>query len=134
MRFRGFRLLKNRITVCFLSLSIVMPLGLAAFPMDTCAATTKTLTLSQAKSLAVANSEYYENIESKISAKEASLSQAYRSIKEKKKNLSTFRWSPLINFKFPTKPDLSEAYGFEFKPIEIQSQIDTLKHQLTDIV
>lgn len=134
MRFRGFRLLKNRITVCFLSLSIVMPLGLAAFPMDTCAATTKTLTLSQAKSLAVANSESYENIESKISAKEASLSQAYRSIKEKKKNLSTFRWSPLINFKFPTKPDLSEAYGFEFKPIEIQSQIDTLKHQLTDIV
>lgn len=134
MKPSGLKRMKNRITVCFLSLSMVLSLGFTAFPQDAYAATTKTLTLSQAKSLAVANSEAYENIESKISSKEASLSQAYRSIKEKKKNMSTFRWSPLLSFKFPTKPDLSEAYEFEFKPIEIQSEIDTLKHQLTDTV
>lgn len=48
------------------------------------------------------------------------------------KNMSTFRWSPLLSFKFPEKPDLTEAYEFEFKPIQIQAQIDTVRHQMTD--
>ncbi|MDE5749052.1 MAG: hypothetical protein K2I21_15955, partial [Acetatifactor sp.] len=33
---------------------------------------------------------------------------------------------------FPEKPDLSEAYEFQFKPIEIQAEIDIVKHKMTD--
>ena len=46
--------------------------------------------------------------------------------------MSTFRWTPLLSFKFPEKPDLSEAYEFQFKPIQIQAEIDTVKHKMTD--
>ena len=38
----------------------------------------------------------------------------------------------LLSFKFPEKPDLSEAFEFEFKPIQIQAQIDTVNHKMTD--
>lgn len=125
---------KNRIWSLLLAGSMVLSAAWLSVPQRCQAAGGKTLTLSQAKRLAVANSDSYEKVESQLEVKKASLSQAYRSIREKKKNMSTFRWSPLLSFKFPTKPDLAEAYEFEFKPIEIQSQIDSLEHQLTDVI
>ncbi len=90
------------------------------------------LTLSMAKASGLASSPKMEKLESELSVKEVSLQQALKSIKVKKKNMSTFRWSPLLSFKFPEKPDLTEAYEFEFKPIQIQAQIDTVRHQMTD--
>nr|WP_300789048.1 TolC family protein [uncultured Acetatifactor sp.] len=90
------------------------------------------LTLDMAKKSGVANSPKLEKLESELNVKEASLRQAVKSIQVKKKNMSTFRWSPLLSFKFPEKPDLAEAYEFEFKPIQIQAQIDAIKHQMTD--
>lgn len=125
---------KKRITALFLACSMTFTAVLGVSPVRCEAAVSKTLTLSQAKKLAVANSDSYEKVESQLAVKQASLSQAYRSIREKKKNMSTFRWSPLLSFQFPTKPDLSEEYEFEFKPIEIQSEIDSLQHQLTDVI
>ena len=130
MKKSGLTGIKNRTLALLLAVCMIFP----AASMDCQAAEAKTLTLAQAKKLAVANSTSYEKVESQLSVKQASLSQAYRSIREKQKNMSTFRWSPLLSFKFPTKPDLSEAYEFQFKPIEIQSEIDSLKHQLTDVV
>lgn len=124
---------KNRILFFLLSGCLIFQACFLAVPQTCQAQTQRTLTLSQAKSLAVANSEDYEKTESELAVKQASLSQAYRTIREKKKNMSTFRWSPLLSFKFPTSPDLAEAYEFEFKPIEIQSEIDSLNHKLTDI-
>ena len=126
--------IKNRILTFLLAVCMIFPAGWSMAPLNCEAAEAKTLTLTEAKKLAVANSASYEKIESQLSVKQASLSQAYRSIREKQKNMSTFRWSPLLSFKFPTKPDLSEAYEFQFKPIEIQSEIDSLEHQLTDVV
>lgn len=126
--------MKNRTVTLLLAVCMIFPVSWSMASVKCQAAETKTLTLSQAKKLAVANSSSYEKVESQLSVKQASLSQAYRSIREKKKNMSTFRWSPLLSFKFPTKPDLSEAYEFQFKPIEIQSEIDSLQHQLTDVV
>ncbi len=90
------------------------------------------LTLDMAKKTGVANSPRLEKLESELNVKEVSLRQAVKSIKEKKKNMSTFRWSPLLSFKFPEKPDLAEAYEFEFKPIQIQAQIDAIRHRMTD--
>ena len=126
--------IKNRTLTLLLAVYMIIPAGWSMAPLNCKAAEAKTLSLTEAKKLAVANSDSYEKVESQLSVKQASLSQAYRSIREKQKNMSTFRWSPLLSFKFPTKPDLSEAYEFQFKPIEIQSEIDSLEHQLTDVV
>lgn len=134
MKKNGLTGIKNRIVTLLLAVCMIFSAGFSMAPMTCEAAGTKTLTLAVAKKLAVANSSSYESVESQLSVKQASLSQAYRSIREKQKNMSTFRWSPLLSFKFPTKPDLSEAYEFQFKPIEIQSEIDSLEHQLTDVV
>lgn len=92
------------------------------------------LTMKQARRLAQVNSSKIEQLEAKLETKQASLEQARKTIAMKRQNMSTFRWSPLLSFKFPTKPDLSEAYEFEFKPASIQYDIDTIKHQLTDQV
>ena len=100
--------------------------------MEAQAAGTKTLTLDMAKKSGLANSPEYEKLKSQLNIKEVSLTQAIKSIKLKQKNMSTFRWTPLLSFKFPEKPDLSEAYEFQFKPVEIQAEIDTVKHQMTD--
>jgi len=102
--------------------------------MESKAAEKKVLTLDMAKKSGLANSQEYEKLKSQLNVKEVSLSQAIKSIKLKKKNMSTFRWTPLLSFKFPEKPDLSEAYEFQFKPIEIQAEIDTIKHKMTDQV
>lgn len=96
------------------------------------AAEGRLLTLDMAKKSAVACSPKMEKLESEKNVKEASLKQALKSIQAKKKNMSTFRWSPLLSFKFPEKPDLAEAYEFQFKPIQIQAQIDTVRHKMTD--
>lgn len=96
------------------------------------AANEKLLTLDMAKKSGVLNSPAYEKLKSELEVKEVSLKQAVKSIKVKQKNMSTFRWSPLLSFKFPEKPDLSEAYEFEFKPVQIQAEIDTIRHKMTD--
>ena len=134
MKKSGLTGIKNQTVTLLLAVCVLFSAGWSLSPMECAAAGAKTLTLATAKKLAVANSDSYEKVESQLAVKQASLSQAYRSIREKQKNMSTFRWSPLLSFKFPTKPDLSEAYEFQFKPIEIQSEIDSLKHQLTDVV
>ena len=94
----------------------------------------RTFTLQMAKASAVANSAEIEKLESQLATKEVSLKQAIKSIQLKKTNMATFRWSPLLSFKFPTKPDLAEAYEFQYKPLSIQSEIDTIRHKLTDQV
>ncbi len=121
----------------------LVPMLTAAVIAGTCAgngqivsqaAGERILTLDMAKKTALANSPAYEKLESELQVKEISLKQAVKSIKLKQKNMATFRWTPLLSFKFPEKPDLSEAYEFQFKPIQIQSEIDTIKHKMTDQV
>ncbi len=93
--------------------------------------TTK-LTLSTAKKLAVANSEKMEAYDLSIDAKQAAKASALKSLSEKQKNMSTFRWSPLLSFKFPTKPNEAEAFEFSFKPSQLQNEIEILKHKQND--
>lgn len=95
-------------------------------------AASRVLTLDMAKKSGLANSADYAKLENELALQEVSLKQAVKSIQAKQKNMATFRWTPLLSFKFPEKPDLSEAYEFQFKPVEIQAKIDTTKHKLTD--
>ena len=90
------------------------------------------ITREAAEKLAIQNSEDYQKLESELALKEVELTQAVKNIKLKKKNMSTFRWSPLINFKFPEKANLEEEYEFTFKPIQLEAEMNVLKHKLRD--
>lgn len=124
-------LTKGLITLLAAAVIITSPGGSGQMRVQ---AAERVLTLDMAKKTALANSADYEKLESQLEVKEVSLKQAIKSIKLKQKNMSTFRWTPLLSFKFPEKPDLSEAYEFQFKPVEIQAEIDIVKHKMTDQV
>ncbi len=97
-----------------------------------CAYAATRLKLSTAKSLAVKNSEKIESLDIQIDAKKAARTSAIRSLRERERSMSTFRWSPLINFKFPTTPNEAEAFEFQFKPTKLDYNIKTLEHKRTD--
>lgn len=100
---------------------------------DVYAAQIPTMTLEQAVSLGWFNSTEYRKNQSKIALAKVKYTQAVKSIQLKKKNMSTFRWSPLLNFKFPEKATLADEFEWMYKPVQIQGEIDSLEHKLTDI-
>lgn len=122
---------KKRITAWLLC--VIFLCGCLCPGMSVKAAVHKKFTLSQALSLGMAESSDYRKVKSKILLKEVKYKEAVKSIRLKKKNMSTFRWSPLLSFKFPEKATLSEEYEFIYKPLQIQSEISVLEHRLTDV-
>ena len=91
-----------------------------------------TLSLTQAKTIALANSDSYSRIKSKISLKEVSYKQAVKSIQLKIKNKTTFRWSPLLSFDLPDKLNFEDESSMVYKPAQIQNELNDLKHDLAD--
>lgn len=87
------------------------------------------LTLEQARSLALDNSSAYRNIETKITLAEVKYTEAVKSAALKKKDMSTFRWSPLLSFQFPEQPDLVDSYEWQYEPVRIQCELTALKHE-----
>ena len=59
------------------------------------AAGEKSITMSRAVNLAVGKSRDYKSTRSKIFLKQAEYENAVKAIALKKKNMSTFRWTPL---------------------------------------
>ena len=96
------------------------------------AGSTKKFSLKQAQQLAIANSSAYKKVLNKIELQEIKYAAAVKSIKMKKKNMSTFRWTPLLSFKFPEQPTLADEYDWQYKPVQITCVINKLKHQLSD--
>ena len=94
----------------------------------------RTMTLSTARSLALQNSDKYESAENSISSKEAARDSAIKGLKAKKKNMSTFRWTPLLNFKFPQKPNFDQESKFQFKPIQLENDVRIAEHKKRDVV
>jgi len=93
----------------------------------------KHFSAANAISLAWSNSRDYKKTKSKIALKKVKYTEALKSIQLKKKNMLTFRWSPLLNFKFPEKPTLEDEYDWSFKPYQIQAELANLQHQLSDL-
>ena len=112
-------------------LGVVLTLGVFQ-PMSSVQAATNRLSLAQAKKMALADSDSYGRIKSKISLKEVSYKQAVKSIKLKIKNKTTFRWSPLLSFKFPEKLNFEDESNMVYKPAQLQTEITQLKHDLMD--
>lgn len=92
----------------------------------------KLFTLSQAQNLALSKNKSYKRVKSKIAMQQVKYAAAVKSIQLKKKNMSTFRWTPLLSFKFPEKADLADEFQWQYKPLQIQNQISTLTHKLQD--
>lgn len=128
----------NRVkTGCCYILVIVLMLnimtGLGITKTVEVQAADKTITLAQAISLALNNSDDYRKVKSKISLQEIKYTQAVKSVELKKKNMTTFRWSPLLSFHFPESTSLSDEFEWTNKPFVAQSELQKLKHQLTDV-
>lgn len=97
-------------------------------------AAAKPLSVETAKNMALSQSDKYLGLKNELELAQVEYVDAIQSIKEKERNQRTFRWSPLLNFKFPEKPDLAEEFEYTYKPLELQAEIDMLNHSLTDCV
>lgn len=122
----------NRKFIAWVLLTVILIHTVSLAPSIKAEAATKTLSLEQAQKMAIANSETYRKILNKIEIQEIKYATAVKSIKMKKKNMSTFRWTPLLSFKFPEKPTLADEYEWQYKPLQISCVIQELKHQLED--
>ena len=122
----------KRILALVLVVAVLVPVSAGYWTEDTSAKVKTTYTMEQARAQAYLNSSKMEQLEGRLETKQVQLTQAVKTIQMKQKNMSTFRWSPLLSFKFPTKPDLSESFEFQFKPLSIQYEIDVVNHQITD--
>lgn len=94
----------------------------------------KSLSLSMAEKLAFANSTQYAQLKRRLALTEIQYVQSVKSIRMKEKNQKTFRWSPLLNFKFPEKPTLEDEFEYQYKPLELQSGIDSIRHSLDQCI
>ena len=97
------------------------------------ALSSRTLSLEQAQRMAISNSSAIRKQNNQIILKRMKYVEAVEGIRAKVKNLRSFRWSPLLSFKFPQQLDLTEEYDLNVKPLTIQTEIDTLKHGLDDL-
>lgn len=114
-----------------LALSLLIS-SLTAVPGPVAQAAPKTLTLKAARKLAIANSPAVDSAETAVEAKQAAYSSAVKSLRVKEQNMRQFRWSPLLNFKFPTSPNFEQASEFQFKPVSLQYDIKVAQHNLQD--
>lgn len=103
-------------------------------PQKVCAAGQNAITLSAARSTALNRSDAYEQVENKLELAQAKYTQSVKKLKLKEENQRSFRWSPLLNFKLPEKPDLADAFEYNYTPLALQSEIDQLEHERKDTV
>ncbi|MEG1108806.1 MAG: TolC family protein [Oscillospiraceae bacterium] len=93
----------------------------------------KSLLLPQAQKMALANSSEISKKNNQIVLKQMKYTEAVAGIKAKMKNLRSFRWSPLLSFKFPQKLNMSQDFELNIKPLNLQTEIDILRHEKDDL-
>ncbi len=125
---------KHKFISRLLSVFLLCSLLIGTLPPWQAQAAAKKLSVATAKSMALAQSSDYTKLKNKLALAKVQYTQSVKSIKLKEKNQKTFRWSPLLNFKFPEKPDLADEFEYTYKPLELQSQIDVLNHSLSDCI
>ena len=128
MQEKKYGINKRLVSFFLIFMFLLLPIGNAAVTE----AAQKTLSIGVVKNLALANSSECSSLQSKISLKEVSYKQAVKSLQLKRKNKTTFRWSPTLSFSFPQPLNLAEESEFVYKPMQIESEITELKHKLAD--
>jgi hypothetical protein len=94
---------------------------------------TKTFTQAQAQSLSLVKSADIKKQYNAVLLKQMNYVASVAKIKATVKNIKSFRWSPLISFKFPSQLNMSEEYDLNIKPLTLQVEINSLKHGLADL-
>lgn len=114
-----------------ISLVLCLAISCALIPATstTAEAANKTLQIAQARTMAVAASYDITKVENQIILKRVKYVEAVEGIQAKMKNLTSFRWSPLLSFSFPEQPDMVESFEFVAQPLILQGEIDTLVHE-----
>ena len=100
------RSLKRGVSL-LLCLALVLPLFAGSLAI---AAAPKTLQLKQAQNMALSNNTEITKTYNEILLKEIQYTEAVKEIKAKVKNLTSFRWTPLLSFKFPEQLDICLLY------------------------
>ncbi|MBR6172929.1 MAG: hypothetical protein IKQ49_07115 [Eubacterium sp.] len=108
--------------------------ALITFPSIRTEAATKVLTLQTARTLALRNSDKYELAQMKVDSKKAERESALKAIKLKKKDLTTFRWSPLLKLKFPQKLNFAQSSEFQLKPVSLAGEIQVAQRNVQDSI
>lgn len=136
IKHRVIKLNRTRILAAFLAPVLCFVSTAALLPPKVCRAAEgdKNMTLKTARALALEHSSAYESAQMSVDSKQAARDSALKALNLKQKNMSTFRWSPLLNFKFPTKPNFAQASEFQFKPVQLSSDIDVAQHKMQDTV
>lgn len=118
----------------FLSLALCLTLFMSLFSaLSNVEAANKTLLVEQAQRLALASSKEITKKGNEIILKQMKYVEAVKGIQAKVKNLRSFRWTPLLSFKFPEKLNLTEEYELNIKPLNLQTEIETLRHEQSDL-
>jgi hypothetical protein len=94
----------------------------------------KILTVEQAQNLALATDITIKKKNSELILKRIKYTEAVEGARIKAKNMATFRWSPLLSFKFPEPLDLVLEYDLSATPLTLQIEISTLQHEKDDTV
>ncbi len=94
---------------------------------------TRVLRLEQAQRMALGVSKDISRQNNKIVLQRMKYVEAVEGIQAKVKNLRSFRWSPLLSFKFPQQLDLTQEYDLNIKPLTLQTEIDNMVHKLADL-
>lgn len=114
-------------------ISVILLAG-AQPPQSVLAVGKNTIDVSVLKSTALNRSAAYERVENKLELAQAKYTQSVRKLKLKEENQRSFRWSPLLNFKLPEKPNLTDEFDYHYTPLALQSEIDQLEHERKDTV
>lgn len=116
---------------CLLCMAVLF----SALPHATApaAAAERVLLLEQAQSMAVSNSSDITQTNNEIILKQMKYVEAVDGIKAKVKNKTSFRWSPLLSFKFPEQLNLIEEFELNVKPLTLQAELDSLEHKRDDL-
>ncbi|MDR1246642.1 MAG: hypothetical protein LBK57_06380, partial [Clostridiales Family XIII bacterium] len=123
----------KRSIICFAICALLLTL---AAPPETAfaAGAPKPFVMEQAQNLAVAADTAIRKKSSEIVLKGIKYHEAVAGARAKAKNMSTFRWTPLLSFKFPEKLDLVMDYDLTATPLTLQIEITTLNHEKADLV
>lgn len=97
------------------------------------AALPKTITLEQVQRMAVSASDDITKKYNEILLKKMKYKESVDGAKAKAKNKKTFRWSPLLSFKFPQQLNMTEQYELDVKPLTLQTEIRNLQHAYNDL-
>lgn len=124
--------MKKRVFALAVCAVLLIQTNAAALPLPH--GVPKPLYLEQAQSVAVARDDAVKKKNNELVVKRMKYTEAVAAIKAKAKNIQSFRWTPLLSFKFPEKLDLITDYELTVKPLNLQSEITTLTHERDDMV